>query len=86
MIDEKRLRHWRWISETRGLHDNRVDLVGTLHQSAKDPYEIAPHGATDAAIIHLKDFFISVDHEVVIYAFLSEFVDNDGVALARAFR
>ena len=43
--------------------------------------EIAPHGATDgAAIVHLKDFFISVDHEVVIYAFLSEFADNDGVA------
>ena len=31
--------------------------------------EIAPHGATRSQpIIHLKDFFISVDHEVVIYA------------------
>ena len=28
---------------------------------------------------------LSVDHEVVIYAFLSEFVDNDGVALAVPF-
>ncbi len=35
--------------------------------------------------MHVKDFFISVDHVVVVYAFLSKFVENEGVALAVPF-
>src|SRR5881397_2498445 len=46
----------------------------------------SPHGAADAAIVHLEHFLIGSDDEVVVDADLAEFVDDDGVFLAVVFR
>ena len=40
-----------------------------------------PHGAADAAVVHLEYFFVGADDEIVVDADLAEFVDDDGVLL-----
>jgi len=37
-----------------------IKLVSPLHQVANDRNQVAPHGAADAAIIHLEDFFVCI--------------------------
>jgi hypothetical protein len=47
-----------------------------------DADEIAANGAADAAVVHLEDFLVGADDEVVVDADLAELVDDDGEALA----
>jgi hypothetical protein len=51
----------------------------------KNADQIAAHGAADAAVIHLEDLFVGVDHQFVVDARLAEFVDDNGVLLAMRF-
>jgi len=48
------------------------------HQVADNPDQVAPHGAADATIIHLKDFFIGIDHQLVINSNFAKLVNDDG--------
>ena len=86
LVDEEGLRHRRRIGEPRGLDDDGVELALALHQAVEDAHEIAAHGAADAAIVHLEDFFVGADDQIVVDADLAEFVDDDGVFLAVVFR
>ena len=36
--------------------------------------KIAPHGAADAAVVHLKQFLLALDHELVVDPDLTELV------------
>ena len=82
LVDEEGLRHRRRIGEAGRLDDDRVELALALHQAVDDADEVAAHGAADAAVVHLEDFLVGADDEVVVDADLAELVDDDGVALA----
>ena len=79
VVDEERLRHRGGIGEAGGLDDDAVELVAPLHQAADDADQVAAHGATDAAVVHLEHFLIAVHDEVVINAEFTELVDHHGV-------
>ena len=82
VVHEERLCHWAGIGEARRLDQHVIELVAPLHQVAEDADEIAAHGATDAAVVHLEDFLVGVDNQRVVYADLAEFIFNDGDAFA----
>jgi hypothetical protein len=42
-----------------------VELVPRSHQVTNNPDQITPDGAADAAIVHLKDFFIGINNSLV---------------------
>ncbi len=48
------------------LDDDRVEASGTAHQSFDDPDQVASNGAADAAVVHLVDFLVGLDDQVVI--------------------
>ncbi len=87
LVHKEGLGHRAGIGEAGGLHDDSVEpafAAGALapHQPIDDADQIAPHGAADAAVIHLEHLLIGVHDQVVVDADLAELVDDDGVALA----
>jgi hypothetical protein len=60
--------------------------AGSAHQAVENAHEIAANGATDAAVIHLENFLVGPDDQIVVDANLAEFIDNDGVFLAVRLR
>ena len=82
LVDEEGLRDRGGIGEAGGLDDDGVELALALHQPLDDADEIAAHRAADAAIVHLEDFLVGADDEVVVDAYLAELVDDDGEFLA----
>src|SRR5205085_6534207 len=82
VVGEEGLRDGGWIGEAGGFDQDGVELVLALHQTRKNADQIAAHGAADAAVVHLEDFFVGVDDEIVVDADLAELVDDDGVFLA----
>ncbi len=82
LVHEKGLRHRRGIGEARGLDDDGVELSFSSHEAVDDAHEVAAHGAADAAVVHLKYFFVGVHHQLVVDADFAELVDDDGVFLA----
>jgi hypothetical protein len=85
-VHEEGLRHRRRIREARGLDQNAVELALALEQPVDDADEIAAHGAADAAVVHLEDFLVRADDEVVVDADLAELVHDHGVFLAVRLR
>ncbi len=77
-IDEEGLRDGGRIGEACRLDDDRVELSLALQQAFDDADEIAAHRAADAAIVHLENFFVGADDEIIVYADLAEFIDDDG--------
>jgi hypothetical protein len=51
-------------------------------EAVENADEIAAHSAADAAVVHLEDFFLGIDEQVVVDTDLAEFIDDDGIALA----
>ena len=82
VVGEEGLRHRAGIGEAGGLDQDAVELVLALHQAFDDADQVAAHGAADAAVVHLEDFLVGIDHEVVVDAELAELVHDDGVFLA----
>ena len=82
LVDEEGLRHRRRIGEAGGLDDDGVELALAPHQPVDDADQVAAHGAADAAVVHLEDFLVGADDEVVVDADLAELVDDDGELLA----
>ena len=80
-VDEERLRHRRRVGEPGGLDDDGVELALAPHQALDDADEIAAHGAAHAAVVHLEDFLVGADDQVVVDADLAELVDDDGELL-----
>jgi hypothetical protein len=82
VVDEERLRHRCRVGEAGGLDHDLVELVAALHQVAEDADQVAAHGAADAAVVHLEDLLLGVEHEGVVDADLAELVLDDGDPLA----
>jgi len=86
LVHEERLDHGTGIGQAGGLDEDAVEFVAALEQAVEDADEVAAHGAADAAVVHLKDFLVGVDHEFVVDADLAVFVLDDRDALAVVFR
>ncbi len=86
LVHEEGLRHRRRVGEPRGLDDDGVELALAPHQPVDDAHEVAAHRAADAAIVHLEDFFVGVDDQIIVDADLAELVDDHGELLAVRFR
>ena len=76
-VDEESLGDGRRVGKPGRLDDDGVELSLALHQPLDDADEIAAHGAADAAIVHLEDFLVGADHELVVDADLAELIDDD---------
>ncbi len=81
IVDEEGLGNRRRVGEAGGLDDDGVELALAPHQAFDDPDQVAAHGAAHAAVVHLEDFLVGADDEVVVDADLAEFVDDDGELL-----
>jgi hypothetical protein len=57
-----------------------------LHELADNADKVAADGAADAAVVHLEDFLVGIDDEIVIHTEFSKFIDHHGVLLAMADR
>ena len=79
------MRHRRWIGETGGLDNDGVEFSFLPHQAVQNAHEIAAHGAADAAVVHLEDFLIGADHEIVVDADFAKFINDHRVFLAVGF-
>ena len=82
VVHEEGLRHRHRIGQARGLHQDAVEAARPLHQPLDDADQVAAHRAAHAAIVHLEDFLVALDDEVVVDVDLAELVDDDGVFLA----
>ena len=76
----------RGVREAGGLDDNRVEPAAPAHQPLDDANEIAAHGAADAAVVHLEDFLVGADDEIIVDADLAELVDDHRDSGGRAVR
>ena len=47
-------------------------------QVQQDAHQIPPHGAADAAVVHLDDLLVALHQQVVVDALFAEFVLDDG--------
>lgn len=67
--------------------DDAVQRGFALHQAGQDADEVTAHSAADAAVVHLKDLFFSVElllDERVIDADLTELLTGKLAVLARS--
>ena len=85
VVDEECLRHRSGVGHAGGFHQDPVELVAPLDQVAENPDQVASHGAADAAVVHLEDFFVGVDDQVLVDADLAELVFDHGDALTVVF-
>ena len=81
-VGEKRLRDGRGVGEAGGLDEDGVEAVLALHQPAEDADEVAADGAADAPVVHLKNFLVALDDELVVHADFAELVFDHGDFLA----
>jgi hypothetical protein len=81
-IDKEGLGHGRWISQSCGLNQDTVKAVPPLEQRSQDADEVAAHCATNAAVVHLKDFFVGPNDQGIIDANLAKLVLDNSNSLA----
>jgi hypothetical protein len=55
-----------------------IEFVAATHQVRNNPNQVTADSAANATIVHLKDFFISIDHQFMIDANFTKFIDNYG--------
>ena len=79
VIHEEGLGDGHRVSKAGRFDDDPIEAAGAAHQAFNDADQVAAHGATDTAIVHLVDFFVGLDNQVVVDADLAEFVDDDGI-------
>ena len=85
VVGEKGLRHRRRVGETRGLDQDAIELVLPLQQPAENADEVTAHAAADAAVVHLEQFLLALDHELVVDPDLAEFILDHGELLPVMF-
>src|SRR5258706_2925109 len=85
-IHKKGMCDWRGIGKPGRFNDDAVHAAPAPHQAAKNSYEIAPHRAADAAVVHFENFFFGIDDEIIVDADLAELIDDHRIALAVRLR
>jgi len=63
----------------------RSNLSRSRNEIPENADQVAAHGAADASVVHLEDFFLGIDHEILIDTDFSELVFDHGDALAVVF-
>ena len=53
-----------------------IKLVTPPHQFINNTNQVAAHIATDTAIVHLKNIFLSLHHQLIVDADCPKFVDD----------
>ena len=84
-VDKEGLRHRRRIGEAGGLNDDRIKLAAPAHQPFNDADQIAAHRAADTAVVHLEDFLVGADDEIIVDADFTEFIDDHRIATTMLF-
>ena len=74
------------VRHAGGFDQDGVEFVLTLEQAAENANEVAAHGAADAAVVHLEDFLVTLDDELIVHADFAEFVFNHGDLFAVLLR
>src|SRR5258708_36093364 len=64
-VGEKGLGDGRGVGEAGGLDEDGVEPVLALHEPAEDAEKVAADSAADAAVVHLEDFLVRLDDELV---------------------
>ena len=82
VVNEKRPRDARRSARPAVSTRIAVEAAAALHQPGENADQVAAHGAADAAVIHLEDFFVGIDDDIVVDADFAELVDDDGEPLA----
>ena len=83
LVDEEGLRDGGRVREA-GPSSTMIasNLPLRFIKALDDADEVAAHGAADAAVVHLEDFLVRADDEVVVDADLAELVDDHRELLA----
>ena len=58
LVGEERLRDRGGVGQAGRFDEDVVELVLAFEEFAEDADEVAAHGAADAAVVHLEDFFL----------------------------
>ena len=80
LVGEEGLRDRAGIGEARRLNQHLIELLAALAKLRQDADEIAPHAATNAAVVQLEDFLVRADDQLVVDADLAELVLDYGEA------
>jgi hypothetical protein len=75
---EKRLRHGTGMRETGRFHEHVVESFLFFEQVAEALDQVFADAAAEAAIVQLENFLVGADDQLVVYARLAEFIDDDG--------
>ena len=86
IVDEEGLGDGPRVGEAGGLYDDGVEAALALHEAGQHPDEVAAHRAADASIVHLEDFLVGADDEVVVDSHLAELIDDDRITPAMVLR
>jgi hypothetical protein len=82
LIGIQRLRNGCRLGQTGGLDDDGVELIAVLQQLKEASQQVALNRAADTTVVHLHDFVIRGQQQVMVDADLTEFVDDHGNAAA----
>src|SRR2546421_114166 len=78
IINKEGLSNRTGISHTCSLDQDVVKFVLAFHQIAQDTDQITAHGAANAAIVHLKDFFFGSNDQILVNTNLPKLILNHG--------
>jgi hypothetical protein len=79
VVDEKGLRDGGWVSQTRRLDDDRIELRDLPPQLLEGDHQVATDSAADAAVHHLDDLLVRLLGEnALVDAHLAELILDDG--------
>ena len=85
IIHKKCLCNRNRIGKTGCFDNDTVKPARTAHQTINNTDQVAAHCAADTTIIHLVNFFVGFDNQIIVNTDLAEFIDNDSIMLAMIF-
>jgi len=74
VVGEKRLCDRRGIGEAGRFDEDGVQAVFAFEQAPEHADQVSAYAAADAAVVHLEEFFVALDDELVIHADIAIFV------------
>jgi hypothetical protein len=78
VVGEEGLGNRGRVREAGRLDQDTVEAVLALEEPSEDPDQVPAHRAADAAVVHLKELLVPLDHELVVHADLAELVLDHG--------
>jgi len=78
VVGEEGLGDGAGVGEAGGFDQDAIEPVLAFHEAAEHANEIAAHAAADATVVHLEEFFVALDDELIVDADFAEFVFDNG--------